>query len=206
MLKRYLIVVLILTVFALAGCGGSEDPTPTPTPLATFTPTAAPTTAPTETPTQAPTEAATPVPAETPTITATDALTDAGTPAADDVFAPSVIAPESPLAAPESPLAAPQQPAAVPTQAPISGAWQLQTVRASNTVSETTAPPSYRLAFSPTGIVRVLADCKTGRGTFTRTPEGTLAFDVTFVDMLCAPDSLADPFVRALERGKQLSL
>ena len=198
MLKRYLFVVLILTVFALAGCGGSEDPTPTPTPLATFTPTAAPTTAPTETPTAAPTEAATPVPAETATITATAALTDTGTPAADAVFAPSVIAPESPLAAPESPLAAPPPPTVVPTQAPISGAWQLQTVRASNTVSETTAPPGYRLAFSPTGVVRALADCKTGRGTFTRTPEGTLAFDIAFVDMLCAPDSLADPFVRAL--------
>ncbi len=102
------------------------------------------------------------------------------------------------MAAPESPLAAPQQPTAVPTQAPISGAWQLQTVRSSSSMSETTAPPGYRLAFSPTGVVRVTADCKTGRGTFTRTPEGTLAFDVAFVDMLCAPDSLADPFVRAL--------
>src|SRR4051812_49771337 len=43
MLKRYLIVVIILTVVSLAGCGGGEEPTPTPTPLATFTPTAAPT-------------------------------------------------------------------------------------------------------------------------------------------------------------------
>ena len=212
MLKRYLIVivVLILAAIGLAACGGSEEPTPTPTPLATFTPTAAPTEAPTDTPTAAPTEApteavtetlteaATPAPAAGATVDATGALTEAGTPGPEDVFAPAVIAPESPLAAPESPLPAPPAPTAVPTQAPIAGAWQLQTIRASNTMSETTAPPGYRLAFSPTGVVRVTADCKTGRGSFTRTPEGSLGFDVAFVDMRCAPDSLADPFVRAL--------
>ncbi len=198
MLRRYLVAVLILTAFSLAGCGGSEEPTPTPTPLATFTPTAAPTEVPTEAPTEAATEAATPAPAETAAVEATAEITAVGTPAADDVFVPAVIAPESPLAAPESPLAAPPQPTPAPTQAPIAGAWQLQTIRSSSSMSETTAPPGYRLAFSPTGVVRVTADCKTGRGSFTRAPEGTLAFDVAFVDMLCAPDSLADPFERAL--------
>ena len=65
-------------------------------------------------------------------------------------------------------------------------------------MSETTAPPGYRLAFGPTGVVRAVADCTTGRGPFTSLPEGALAFNVTFVDVRCAPDSLADPFAHAL--------
>ena len=206
MLRRYLVVVLVLTLVSLAGCGGSEEPTPTPTPLATFTPTAAPTAAPTEVPTQAPaatdSEAATPVPAGT--TEATEAAT-AEVAEAGDVSAPSVIAPDSPLAAPVSPLAAPEsplagpaQPAVAPTQAPISGLYQLQTIRAASSMSETTAPPGYRLAFGPTGVVRAVADCTTGRGEFTSLPEGALTLNVTFVDVRCAPDSLANPFAHAL--------
>jgi peptidoglycan/xylan/chitin deacetylase (PgdA/CDA1 family) len=218
MLKRLIPLVLFLALGSLAGCGGSEEPTATPTPLATFTPTAAAraTLAPAaieEAPATPSAEEATPV-ADTVEITATVAITGGvGTGEADggaDVFAPSVLAPESPLAAPESPLAAPVSPlpapgeaavapTAVPTSAPpISGAWQLQTIRSSSSVSETTAPPGYGIAFSRTGVARVAADCLTGRGAFTRDPSGILVFELAYSDVRCAPDSLADPFIQAL--------
>jgi hypothetical protein len=124
------------------------------------------------------------------------------------VFAPAVLAPDSPLAAPESPLAAPDSPLPPPAQPvaeatptplpPVIGSWQLGTIRAASTMSETAAPPGYRLIFGPTGVVRVAADCKTGRGQYTRTPEGALTLDITFGDVRCAPDSLADPLAQAL--------
>lgn len=187
MRKRYLVVVFVLILASLAGCGGGEEPTPTPTPLATFTPTAAPIEAAT----------ATPAPSDT------DSTDVTATPAADDVFVPELIAPESPLVAPDSPLPPPAAEAApvvepAPTPAPISGAWQLQTIRSSSSMSETTAPEGYRLAFSRTGVVRAIADCKTGRGEFTRLPDGSLTMDVTLRDTRCAPNSLADPFAQAL--------
>jgi hypothetical protein len=225
MLRRPYLVILLLVVVSLAGCGGSEEPTATPTPLATFTPTPMPAATAAPTATAAPDAAAEATPtlpaAEAPVITDTTAITatvaitpgettDAGDGSAGtDVFAPSVLAPESPLAAPESPLAAPvsplpvpgeaSAPTAVPTAAPpLSGSWQLQTIRSSSSVSETIAPGGFGVAFSRTGVVRVTADCRTGRGAFTRTPEGNVVLDLTYGDVRCAPDSLADPFVQAL--------
>jgi peptidoglycan/xylan/chitin deacetylase (PgdA/CDA1 family) len=205
MLKLYLVLVLVLILVTLAGCGGDEEATATPTPLATFTPTAAPTEAPPATAT----EAATEVPAEAATATRVPGDTDTtdvtATPAEGDMFVPELIAPESPLVAPDSPLPPPAAadavaPAAEPTAtpAPLSGSWRLETIRSASSMTETTAPEGYRLAFSRTGVVRAIADCKTGRGDFERLPDGTLAVAVTFSDTRCAPDSLAEPFARAL--------
>lgn len=201
MLKRFTGTVVLFAVLVIAGCWGEEEPTPTPTPLATFTPTAAPATA----PTASPPDAAAAVPEET---AAPAPEAEQETPAAGP-GTPAAMAPDSPLAAPDSPLPAPAEPpgeatgeaageAAEPIQPPVAGVWQLQTIRAASSAGETPAPPGYRLVFSPTGVVRVTADCRTGRGQFIRSPEGALTLEIAYVDIRCAPDSLADPFARAL--------
>ncbi len=188
MLRRPSLAILFVVLISLSGCGGDE-PAATPTPLATFTPTAAPT--------QTPQPAATNM-VETPGATQqSDVETPAdSTPAnADDVFV-------SPLAVPQSPLAVPDQvtlPEVTAAPAPpLVGSWQLQSIKPAGAMTATSAPSGYSLAFGRTGIVRVQADCRTGRGSYTRAADGALSLDITYSDAVCAPDSLADPFARAL--------
>ena len=107
----------------------------------------------------------------------------------------------SPLPAPDSPLAAPPAPAAEETPVagkPVVGSWQLQAIKPSSVMTATAAPAGYRVAFSRTGVVRVMGDCKSGRGVYTRGPGEALSINITYNDVRCVPESLADPFARAL--------
>lgn len=236
-LTNITVLLIVLSLAILAGCGGEEEPVPTPTPLATFTPTAAPTSEPTATEPTAteaaatePTATDTPASTATPKTTATEEATEEATvalqvtatlaatatvagvlPTQPDIAATITGEPEagatngdgfdSPLAAPDSPLAPPPLIAAEATPAPlkpVKGSWQLKTIKPSSSAAVTDAPAGYRIAFGATGVVRVMGDCKTGRGTYSAAADGALQIDVTYSDVRCAPDSLADPFARAL--------
>lgn len=200
MFKRYSLVILIAMLLALAACGGDEAPTPAPTSQPTFTPTAAPTVAPTK------------PPATIPTVPPTAAPTSAPTSAPTEAPASPLAAPDSPPVPPAAQLAAPASPLAPPSSAvpvvettpvitPVTGFWQLETIKMMAATQPITATGLTRLELSGTGAANVTADCRTGRGRYTQTAGSAIHFDIAYRDVRCAPDSLADGFANALARA-----
>jgi len=127
MYRRLFILVCLLVLFTLVGCG-SPDPTPVAEVTIAFTETAEPTETsvpPTETATKVPTETATLEPTNTATATATptEASTDTPTPEPTETAVPTEIPTDPPTAVPAATnTAAPPPSAALPASgAPPSG-------------------------------------------------------------------------------------
>jgi heat shock protein HslJ len=77
---------------------------------------------------------------------------------------------------------------------PPPGVWTLIEFPGVGTVSE----PRYTIAFLPTHLVDVLADCNRASGPWTG-GEGTLAITITTSTMAyCPPESLSQPYLLAL--------
>ncbi len=128
MYRYFFVLVCLLSLLALVGCGSPEPtpvavatiaPTDTSEPTATATATETPTEVPTDTPTAEPTETATATATETPTEVPTDTPTPEPTETATPTQAPTIAATAVPAA---TNTAAPAAPAALPASgAPPTG-------------------------------------------------------------------------------------
>jgi heat shock protein HslJ len=88
------------------------------------------------------------------------------------------------------------------TAAPLAGVWRWATFRDAKQDYLVPATTDYTLIFNDDGTVAVVADCNTGRGSYTVNSDGTLTIVVQVVTRAaCPPGSLSDSFIEYLNQA-----